>query len=167
MSQKWGTDPCSICNTYSAPMSCEYYCKNTVKICISCRQKIIEEYFEKLRKEPIKSVQTTSVKSLKNHNLFYVLTALSTGHKPRIEYRVSNDPNEIREIYKNETWMHDREHHMYLVEANKPYKAEMQNATRIHNADLSNVHVCERCDIFYLNKQVCNTCKDEVKSIEW
>lgn len=63
--------------------------------------------------------------------------------------------------------MHDREHHMYLVEANKPYKAEMQNATRIHNADLSNVHVCERCDIFYLNKQVCNTCKDEVKSIEW
>lgn len=56
---------------------------------------------------------------------------------------------------------------MYLVEANKPYKAEMQNATRIHNADLSNVHVCERCDIFYLNKQVCNTCKDEVKSIEW
>jgi hypothetical protein len=117
--------------------------------------------------QPDASVTPTS----DTDNKFYVLSALDdSGYMPKVEYFVRNDPKEIRQIYKDSTWMHKKEHYMYIVEAGKPcdkFRVSIKNSHRkIYNTDLSAVTVCRKCHIFYLKSQVCTVCKRETESID-
>lgn len=94
---------------------------------------------------------------------FYVLSVVNDSpHQEKVEHWFSNDPKQLREIYEKEkSWMSKRQTDMFCVEAGKKGKTNIWKLRKVHNTDLSDVHICQNCYIFYLSKQMCTECNKE------
>jgi len=88
---------------------------------------------------------------------FYVLNVVDL----KVEHWFSNDPKKIKEIYETEKWMHTKDTNMFRVEAGKKGQVDISKLKKVYDTDLSNVHICKDCYIFYLSKQTCTECNKE------
>ena len=99
---------------------------------------------------------------------FYVLGVVNdTPYRERVEYWCRNDPKKIKDIYAESPWMKDKQTFMYRVEVGKSEHVDIGKLKKVYDTDLSHIHVCNPCGIFYLEKQTCTECNKDAVTIEW
>lgn len=118
----------------------------------------------------MKDIHSSSSKKLQDEthktSKFYVLSVLTdTPYRERVEYWCRNNKKDLQEIYANEPWMKDRQTNLFLVEIGKKDRKDAKKLRKVYDTDLTNIHICKYCEIFYLTNDNCKECSREVSSI--